>query len=123
MTHPPKAYEFKREPKPPEPVFHQTAAPITRKYERPPGEITPESWQKKAACLGADIGPFFRDSEFTKALEYCQICAVIAECRELADKFEIGYAKPVGVWACETPLERVARRRRAGRAHMNDSSG
>lgn len=105
-------YEFRREPKPAQPIFSKTAEPIARKYERPPGEITDNSWQQKASCREADTGLFFKESKFGDALALCEICPVIRECRDLADVFERADRKPVGVFGGELPSERAERRRR-----------
>lgn len=77
----------------------------------------PASWQTDAACRGLTLEVFFPDgtgaSKFEQAKAICAACSVIEDCRAMTDRAERGLSSDVfGVFAGETPLERV--RRRAG---------
>jgi WhiB family redox-sensing transcriptional regulator len=69
------------------------------------------TWQREAACRGADPQLFFsRDgSTLTKAKSICARCPVVEECEE----FSKGHALLKGVWAGKS--ERARARERANR--------
>lgn len=62
------------------------------------------AWRKQAACW--DIPPWTmfdpRPVAVRAALERCDVCPVLAQCREYA----LRYREPYGVWGGLTPVDR-----------------
>jgi WhiB family redox-sensing transcriptional regulator len=76
-------------------------------------------WERRAACASVDPDLFFPEGfeervwKVPLAKAVCARCPVLAECRALCDRLERGreLARIFGLWAEETPRERIARRR------------
>ena len=76
----------------------------------------PTTWQSDAACRGLPLDVFFPEGtgvgKFEAARAVCAGCPVIEDCRAMTDRAERGLSSDVfGVFAGETPHERVRRRR------------
>ena len=73
------------------------------------------TWQTLAACRGIDVAVFFppHAGSYTEARAICGRCSVVDECRQMADRAEadVPAAHVAGMFAGETPSERIARRR------------
>lgn len=70
------------------------------------------SWQKEAACLGADTDSFYSTHGRTASVQLrdrCDRCPVSDECLQHALKYE-----EYGYWANTGPSQRVALRRQLG---------
>ena len=81
-----------------------------------PAWSTPAAWQLDAACRDLPLTVFYPDgtgaSKFEQAKAICAGCPVIEQCRAMTDRAERGLSSDVfGVFAGESPLERVRRRR------------
>ena len=83
-----------------------------------PAWNAPASWQADAACRGLPLTVFLPPgagaaSKFEQAKTICASCPVIADCRAMTDRAERGLSQSYvhGVFAGESPLERVRRRR------------
>lgn len=92
-----------------------------RRRSRIPG-VEDRLWEQRAAC-GEDPDLFFSDDRhgpyevFRKnqaAKRICAACPVKPQCREKVDRVEgpLPRSQWHGVWAEETPTERLRRRRR-----------
>lgn len=66
-----------------------------------------------AACRGMDLDVFYPDVSYAQARMVCSSCLVVDACRRMADRAESGLPAGAifGMFAGETPAERVARRR------------
>jgi Transcription factor WhiB len=82
-------------------------------WSDPPDLILPvQEWRSSAACLGADVEVFFGDHRgYARARAICRSCPVIEDCRRACDRAEGSSVRVFGMYAGETPAERVARRR------------
>jgi hypothetical protein len=92
-----------------------------------PSWQAPSAWQADAACRGLPLEVFFPDgtgaSKFEQAKAICAGCSVIADCRAMTDRAERGLSSDVfGVFARESPLERVRRRHAPGFVTMGPKS-
>jgi WhiB family redox-sensing transcriptional regulator len=81
-------------------------------------ELTPsivleaQEWRQDAACLGVDPAVFFPEgASYAPARAICSRCPVLEDCRAWNDKAEGRSVRLFGVYAGESPQERVARRR------------
>ena len=81
-------------------------------------ELTPsiileaQEWRFDAACRDVDASVFFPErGEYGRARAICSRCPVIDDCRAWNDRAEAGSGRLFGVYAGESPAERVARRR------------
>ena len=81
--------------------------------------ITVAPWTDRAACTEVDPDMFYlpsmcRLAEVDRAKEVCAECPVFWECRDEADRLENNArwnGGCHGIWAGETPAERIARRK------------
>lgn len=60
------------------------------------GALTPEGWEERAACRGADVELFFgvEEEDQQAAVEYCARCEVRQECLEYA----VRNGEMYGIW-------------------------
>ncbi len=90
-----------------------------RDYSIIPARATDRLWMVRAACSPSDAELFFpaviSRGTTKEAKEICAGCPVIEQCRRGVDKLEAAQTFPYwhGVWAGETPLERLRHRRSA----------
>lgn len=70
------------------------------------------AWEREAACRTADPEVFFKQHRNSEARAVCEVCPVLAQCRDLIDHIEArtGPVDHFGIWAGETPRERTRRR-------------
>lgn len=82
-------------------------------------DLGAEDWRESAACRGLDTGAFFapdkerghaRTARERRALQICQACPVLTECRDQA----LAAAEPYGIWGGMTEKDRRRHRRREG---------
>lgn len=78
------------------------------------------SWEDSAVCrdlpLEESARVFFGQYTALEALALCAACPVVESCRALCDRLEhnsTDRCQIVGVWAAETPRQRIDRRRAA----------
>jgi len=90
-----------------------------------PSRDDPLDWMASAACVGVPTDVFFpeRGRSYATAKRICAGCAVIQECRDATDRIE-GALRIVdvnGVFAGETPGQRLRRRHVTGAEHLTAS--
>ena len=77
----------------------------------------PYGWMDVAACSGYPVDIFFpeRGGSYALAKVTCDRCPVVRDCRREIDRAErqLAEADVQGMYAGETPAERVRRRRAA----------
>jgi WhiB family redox-sensing transcriptional regulator len=77
----------------------------------------PLEWQEEVACRDVDPEIFFpeKDGSYADARRVCSQCPVLDECRRWNDRIEGNrwVRGCFGMYAGETPGERIARRKRS----------
>lgn len=83
------------------------------------------AWMARARCRGGDPAWWFPEGRVSDddpvwdwPRAWCAGCTVLADCRTWIDAAERGqpkaYLHGTGMWAGETPLQRMARRKKEG---------